>query len=62
MPSLFRLASQAALRCWPDAFCGYAWGDAVEVIEPAALREMVHAHGQSDFRKLPGAAPPQCKW
>lgn len=31
----------------------YSWGDKVEVIEPAALREMVAAHRRSDFTALP---------
>jgi predicted DNA-binding transcriptional regulator YafY len=31
----------------------YAWGDAVEVIEPERLRAMVAAHRRSDFAALP---------
>lgn len=31
----------------------YLWGDDVEVIEPARLRDMVHAHRRSDFPSLP---------
>lgn len=31
----------------------YAWGDAVEVLEPKSLREMVHPFRRSDFPALP---------
>lgn len=31
----------------------YAWGDAVEVLEPEALRKMVGAHRRGDFPALP---------
>lgn len=31
----------------------YAWGDKVEVLAPAALREMVEGHRRSDFAGLP---------
>jgi predicted DNA-binding transcriptional regulator YafY len=31
----------------------YAWGDAVEVLEPQALKEMVHPYRRSDFPALP---------
>ncbi len=31
----------------------YMWGDDVEVLSPAALRETVHAHRRSDFPSLP---------
>lgn len=31
----------------------YAWGDAVEVIEPQALRKMVHPFRRTDFPALP---------
>lgn len=31
----------------------YAWGDKVEVLEPAALREMVAGYQRSDFQSLP---------
>ena len=31
----------------------YQWGDAVEVLEPAALRAMVEGYRLSDFPALP---------
>jgi predicted DNA-binding transcriptional regulator YafY len=31
----------------------YCWGDAVEVLEPAALRDLVARHSRSDFPALP---------
>lgn len=31
----------------------YQWGDAVEVLEPASLRQMVQAHRRADFAALP---------
>ncbi len=31
----------------------YQWGDTVEVLEPAELREMVHPHRRNDFTGLP---------
>lgn len=31
----------------------YQWGDAVEVLEPAALRALTEAHRRSDFESLP---------
>lgn len=31
----------------------YAWGDRVEVLEPAALRKMVDGHRRSDFAAMP---------
>lgn len=31
----------------------YTWGDKVEVLEPAALRDMVAAHRRSDFPAMP---------
>ena len=31
----------------------YLWGDDVEVIEPALLRDLVHGHRRSDFPSLP---------
>ncbi|WP_230279140.1 WYL domain-containing protein [Croceicoccus sp. Ery15] len=31
----------------------YAWGDAVEVLEPKSLRDMVHPFRRGDFPALP---------
>jgi predicted DNA-binding transcriptional regulator YafY len=31
----------------------YCWGDAVEVLEPEALKVMVHSHRRADFSALP---------
>jgi predicted DNA-binding transcriptional regulator YafY len=31
----------------------YCWGDAVEVLEPEALKNLVHAHRRADFNALP---------
>lgn len=42
-------ASGLLEMCWHL----YAWGDQVEVLQPAALREMVHSYRRSDFQALP---------
>jgi predicted DNA-binding transcriptional regulator YafY len=31
----------------------YQWGDRVEVLEPTALRQMVHTYRRSDFGSMP---------
>jgi predicted DNA-binding transcriptional regulator YafY len=31
----------------------YTWGDQVEVVSPASLRDMVHPYQRSDFASLP---------
>lgn len=31
----------------------YQWGDSVEVLEPPALRQMVHSHRRNDFGSMP---------
>lgn len=42
-------ASGQLEMCWHL----YAWGDQVEVLQPAALRELVRGHRRSDFPALP---------